>query len=313
LRLEHTLRDGIRPPITGIRSIPVPLANGSFAIVMRIPKSWNPPHQVTYQNAFRFYARGSNGKYQIDVNEMRSIFSISSTVADRLRNFRIERTAKIASGDTPVTLLSGGVLVIHVAPFSAFGVGATFPLQEAAQSAAGFPTMGDGYTRRPQVTFDGLLVTSNSEAPPKPQRAYTQVLRSGVVEAVASSLARGQGHEWLILPYLTAYITAHVPLYIASLHSLGVEPPMAVFASLLNVNGMRLVSDPSGNGFLVDMPSTRLTVDQFHFVEAILEVVPRNVGECAKLLRVTLDHLANAAGLDSSPYFDDDGNYTLRH
>jgi hypothetical protein len=204
LRLEHTLRDGIRPPITGIRSIPVPLANGSFAIVMRIPKSWNPPHQVTYQNAFRFYARGSNGKYQIDVNELRSIFSISSTVADRLRNFRIERTAKIASGDTPVTLLSGGVLVIHVAPFSAFGVGATFPLQEAAQSAAGFPTMGDGYTRRPQVTFDGLLVTSNSEAPPKPQRAYTQVLRSGVVEAVASSLARGQGHEWLILPYLTA-------------------------------------------------------------------------------------------------------------
>src|SRR5271166_1800073 len=75
LRLEHMLRDGVRPPISGIETAPVSLASGNVAIVMRIPKSGNPPHQVTYQKAFRFFARGSNGKYPIDVDELRSAFS----------------------------------------------------------------------------------------------------------------------------------------------------------------------------------------------------------------------------------------------
>jgi len=75
LRLEHMLRDGVRPPISGIEIAPVPLASGNVSIVMRIPKSGNSPHQVTYQKAFRFYARGSNGKYPIDIDELRSTFS----------------------------------------------------------------------------------------------------------------------------------------------------------------------------------------------------------------------------------------------
>jgi hypothetical protein len=45
-------RDGIRPPIVGLQTAAVTLANGNTAIVMRIHKSWNPPHQVTYQRPF---------------------------------------------------------------------------------------------------------------------------------------------------------------------------------------------------------------------------------------------------------------------
>jgi predicted HTH transcriptional regulator len=65
-RLEQMARDGIRPPIPGLQSAAIPLAAGGFAIVVFIPQSWNPPHQVTYQKAFRFYGRDTNGKYQID-------------------------------------------------------------------------------------------------------------------------------------------------------------------------------------------------------------------------------------------------------
>jgi predicted HTH transcriptional regulator len=61
LRLEQLLRAGVRPAISGVSTAAVRLASGGSAIVMRIPKSWNPPHQVTYQNVFRFYARDSNG------------------------------------------------------------------------------------------------------------------------------------------------------------------------------------------------------------------------------------------------------------
>ncbi len=118
LRLEQIIRDGIRPPIVGLQSKPVPLANGNVAIVMRIPKSWNPPHQVTYQKAFRFYARGSNGKYQLEVDELRSIFTFSASAAERLRLFRIERLAKIVAADTPVSLQTGAKMVTHILPLA---------------------------------------------------------------------------------------------------------------------------------------------------------------------------------------------------
>ena len=56
LRLEQMLRGGVRPPLT-VETAAVPLDGRSVAIVMRIAKSWNPPHQVTFQKAARFYAR----------------------------------------------------------------------------------------------------------------------------------------------------------------------------------------------------------------------------------------------------------------
>jgi hypothetical protein len=88
---------------------------------------------------------------------------------------------------------------------------------------------------------------------------------------------------------------------------------MAIFASLLNVKGMRLLQDFMGNALPEDLPSVTLALDQFHFVETIFETVPRDDNDAAMRLRVTLDHLANAAGLASSPYFDAMGNYTLKH
>jgi hypothetical protein len=47
LRLEQMIRDGIRPPIFGVQTAAIRLETGSAAIAMRIPKSSNPPHQVT--------------------------------------------------------------------------------------------------------------------------------------------------------------------------------------------------------------------------------------------------------------------------
>jgi Putative DNA-binding domain len=310
LRLEQMLRDGIRPAITGVQTVPIPLAAGNVAIVMRIPKSWNPPHQVTFQKAFRFYARDTNGKYQVDVDELRSIFSLSGMIADRIRAFRVERVAKIAAGDTPVPLLSGGNLVLHVVPFSAFAIGTSFPLQEAARQPNKFPTLFDTRELRRQITFDGLLMTSNIDAPPAPQRAYIQVLRAGAVEAVASSLADKQ--EGLLLPQLQTLIIHYARVYAASLHAIGVEPPMAIFASLLNVKGMRLLQVFPKDTVSVNEPCVTLPVDQYHFVETIFETVPTDDNDAAKRLRVTLDHLANTAGLASSPYFDAMGNYTLK-
>jgi len=309
LRLEQMVRDGIRPPISGIETAAVTLANGNLAIVMRIPKSWNPPHQVTYQKAFRFYARDTNGKYQIDVDELRSAFALSASVADKMRDFRAGRVAAIASGDAPVTLLNGGALILHVVPFSAVSVAGSFSIQRAAANPNLFPTIPDRFARNFQLTFDGLTVTSNVDAPPVPQRAYTQVFRTGAVEGVASSIARQT--DALILPTLEAMIVRYAKIYMRALHSLGLEPPIAVFASLVNVGGFRMIEYFDQMAQLCDLPQVRLSRPTYHFVESIFQQIPGDDRSAAKGLRLTLDHLANAAGLSASPSFDEAGNYTL--
>jgi hypothetical protein len=266
---------------------------------------------VTFQKAFRFYARDSNGKYQVDVDELRAVFALSGTIADRIREFRADRVAKIAAGGAPVTLLDGGILVLQVVPFSAFSPGSSFPFNRAARDPNEFSTILNTTARQHQITFDGLLITSNLDLPPIPQRAYTQVHRTGAVEAVASSLARGENHDSLILAQLDAIIIRYSGLYMHSLHALGIEPPLAVLTSLVGVKGMKVLKEFVPVGALWgDMPSTALTQDQYHFVETIVDSVPANDREAAVQLRGTLDHIANAAGLASSPSFNASGTYT---
>jgi hypothetical protein len=310
LRLEQMVRTGIRPPLTGVETTGIRLKNGNVALVMRIPKSWNPAHQVTFQNAFRFYARGSNGKYQIDVDELRAIFAVSGTIAERIRDFRADRLAKIVLGDAPVTLLDGAALVLHVVPFSAFSTGGTFSLDKAADDPHEFPPIGRSQAQQFQITFDGLLTSSNAEAPPKPQRAYTLVSRTGTVEAGVSSLARGRSSDFLVLPAIEDMIVRFGGLYMHNLHALGVEPPFAILASLINVKGLRLLPSEVPQGALLeDMPGARLSKEQYHFVETIFSSVPADDQEAARQLRGTLDHLSNAAGAPTSPSFDARGNF----
>jgi len=94
------------------------------------------------------------------------------------------------------------------------------------------------------------------------------------------------------------------------LHALDIEPPFAVLTSLVGVKGMKVLRDfvPAG-ALWEDMPSTTLIQDQYHFVETIVDSIPANDRETAMQLRGTLNHIANAAGLASSPSFDASGNY----
>jgi hypothetical protein len=153
------------------------------------------------------------------------------------------------------------------------------PLGRAARDANEFPTILDSMARRSQITFDGLLITSNIDLPPTPQRAYTQVLRTGAVEAIASSLARGRNHDSIILPQIDAIVIRYSGVYVQALHALGVEPPFAILASLIDVKGMKVLEEfvPAG-ALWEDMPSTILTQEQYHFVETIFDSIPVDDG-----------------------------------
>ena len=117
LRLEEIIRNGIAPRIR-FDIQPAPVTSGNV-VVIRIPQSWSAPHMVTFKNYSRFYARNSAGKYQLDVTDLRSAFTLSEATTERIRNFRLDRIAKIAADETPIKLSAGAKLVLHVVPIGA--------------------------------------------------------------------------------------------------------------------------------------------------------------------------------------------------
>lgn len=230
----------------------------------------------------------------------------------RARDFHRQRVAAIAAGSGPVGLLDGGALILHAVPLGALNGRATAAFAKISSNPDRFPTIADNIARRSKVTHGGLLIGSNADGLSKPQRAYVRVSRDGIVESVASSLARGRRHDSVMLPQLQAMVIKYGCIYANSLSTLGVAPPYAIFASLVGVNGMRLLHDfiPTG-AFPEDMPFAALTDDPIHFDEAVFEIAPGNYNACAKLLEPIVTHLANTAGLPASPYFDEQGNYLL--
>lgn len=311
LRLEQMARAGLSPSIANLRPIAVPLSQGGHVIVLRIPKSYNPPHRVIFKNSGRFWARSSAGKFEPNVEELRRIFLEFPLIGDRVRSFRAERVAKIAAGEAPVGLLGGGNLILHVVPFSALDLSGTLPLEEVSRNVHSFPPFDLPRASGFKFTFDGLLTVSNADRISKPQRSYVQVSRAGIVEAVASSLVRGVNNDMIVLPIIETKVVKSARTYTASLQSFGIEPPFAVAVTLVNVKGFRFLQEYMEDSFMEDIPRAMLDRDEFHFVEAVFETVPVGYQDCASQLRATLDHMANAAGLPTSKHFDSNGNYTL--
>jgi hypothetical protein len=318
LRLENVARSGLQPRIYGLEVRDYPIAGGGFVLVVRIPRSYNQPHRIVRQGTghHRFYARSSAGKYEPNVDELRLLFGRAPLLADRIRDFRFDRIAKITANDAPVPLLDGRLLTLHVIPFSAFDTGLSLPLNPRDRLYDGFPPMLSLYTNSSRINVDGLLTLSSSNRSVKEQRAYVQLFHSGIVEAVASSFLQGNrtpqslGH--LTLLQTEACIVQYSHRYIRSLMPLGCVPPFTVLVSLIGVKGVPYSFSLGDRVFEVEEQAGILDRDQLHFREAIIDDVEPDANEYAKRLRPVLDQLANAAGWATTPSFDASGNFRLK-
>jgi hypothetical protein len=192
LRLEQMARTGLEPRIPNIDIKPVQLAVGGYVLVVRIPRSYRLPHRIIFKGRNRFWARSSAGRYEPNVDELRTLFTLAPQLAERMREFRVERITRIVAGDAPVRLLDDCCLVLHVVPFSSFDLQPPFMLEQAIAKALNFAPLMRQYPERNRMNFDGLLTLSNADARADKEGAYVQVFRTGAVEAVWSSIASSE-------------------------------------------------------------------------------------------------------------------------
>lgn len=312
LRLEQIARGGLQPRITNVAFQPVPIKSGGQVLIVRVPRSYTQPHRVVRQGSNRFWARSAAGKYELDVAELRTLFTAGPQLVDRIRNFRLDRIAKIVAGQAPVNLMDGGAMTFHVVPLSAFDTATDLPLQRISRDFNSFSPIGSRTPQAIRINFDGVLKTSNADQASTRQRAYVQLFRTGIVEAVASSIISTSKGEPILFNLDDTVIFDSVR-YLNDLADVGVEPPYALLVSLIGVKGARCHLTKSVHSAYYDNLGDALDRDQYHFAEAMFESIPNTPGEYAAVVRPMLDQLANAAGSPSSPSFDAQGRFISKH
>lgn len=297
LRLEHLCSNGVDPRLVGVHFHWVSLAEGGFALVVRVPKSWNSPHRVGVTN--HFYARNAAGSFPMDVTELRRAFSLSGELAQRLREFRAERLLALSTNQGPVTLQAGAIGVLHVLPLQAVWGAFHIELDERQSAVQQIGPLGrSGYDSR--LNLDGHLAfrrDNNGRS-----FGYAQLFRNGMVEA-STVYAEHAGVKFLPSEAFEADILRALNSYLPALRDLGVETPAYVFFSLLGVKGYRM-----------GVPRHRfLESDTFIADRDVLDfpeiVVTNWACNTDQLMRPLFDVVWNAFGLPRSYNYNDKGEW----
>jgi hypothetical protein len=305
LRLEQVARGGLQPGLANIEFHAIAVSGGSVLLI-RIPRSFTPPHRIIRQGSNRFWARSNAGKYEPDVNELRNLFLAGPQLAERVRDFRRDRIAKLVAGHGPVLLMERGTLILHIVPLAAFDNPAVLALQPIERDFRLLVPIGSATANVTRVNFEGVLKTSNVDPEAKQQRAYTQIYRSGIIESVTSTLV---SESTKTISYLEDRMVAETLKKLNDLAKVGVEPPFAIFVSLYGVLGARLSFERNPLAGYSDNHGNAFDRDQYHPQEVLIETLPQNEKECAIALKPVLDQIANAAGATQSSIFDSEGNY----
>jgi len=303
-RLESMIREGIKPRISGIITKVINVSNLKVALIIRIPKSWNSPHRVSFKSHDKFYTRSTNGKYSMDVAELRIAFNLSETITERIRRFREDRISKIFANETPIPFYETAKIVLHLIPIISFNPAQGYELSKISSHPEKIePIRHSGYHHR--YNLDGFLIYSGGRE--GKSRSYVQIFKIGIIEAVEGSLLDPHHKDGKLSIPSIAYeseLIKSLPIYLSALQTLNVELPIFIFLTLVGVRGYLM--GVGQRGFAKDYTIDR---DILLLPEVVIEnydIVPEDV------LKPCFDAIWNACGFSGSRNYNNAGKWIER-
>jgi len=206
---------------------------------------------VKFKNLSRFYSRGSGGKVQLDVADIRAGFIAAETASERVRRLRLERVTRIVALETPIPVAEGPKLILHALPVGASDVPWARFLEimrtEESQTAMALTPIG-GQPTTWRFNLDGFV--AHTLANDLRRQCYTQLFRDGGLEVVSGRVLvridqQGGFYAWGMEATVIGRFAAYQKLW----SSLGVPLPMLVTLSLIGIKGWRVLGEVYGSPF----------------------------------------------------------------
>lgn len=299
-RLDNIIASGLEPRVRHTNKI-VTCGGGERVLIIRVERSWSGPHRVVFKGHDRFYGRNSTGKYPLDVNELRLAFTLSSTVTERIRAFRVDRIIALSNNQTPVPFTTDPKLVLHCIPIESFAAQPQYDVLPFYKDPLRLRPMGTSNWDR-RLNLEGLLTFSAN----KPAHTYTQLYRNGIIEVVDGSFSSSLPNGQVVIPSI-AYekeVFEYLPLCFGTLEQIGVNVPIAVALTLTQTRGLRMGVD--AQGFEIGYP---IETDTLILPETIVQEFSMPIGQ---IIKPAFDLVWNACGYPSSKNFDAEGNWVRR-
>lgn len=184
LQIEELIRTGVNPRIPNIK-IKLISDQEDTILLLRIPKSYLAPHQVTIRGTDKFYSRGTNGKFKLDVNELRDLFLENALAEKNVKDFIQERLSNIISNEEILPIATDSKIVLHLIPVEGIINGKKVDLTKVRKNPTVLrPYGGGGWENR--NTFDGYISYTPSRIDVGTNESYSQIFRTGIIESVSA-------------------------------------------------------------------------------------------------------------------------------
>lgn len=242
LRLQALAREHLDPPLTRITPhIVKGTPEGGF-LILEIPRSVVGPHAVWLNRDGRFWKRNAGGKYQMDVTELRESFLEAERWLDEAVLLRGDRIRVIAQGlYAPYAFPPGwSAIVLHAIPLGRNR--ARLDMEALEPTWKEFAPDPAFFTWTFRYTVEGGLVFAHDG---NQRAAIVHCFRTGTVEQCVTLHGRYSvpDHGSAINGCtLQLDIGAWFEAILKWQRVAGLEPPIALFLSLLSVNGRAVVA-----------------------------------------------------------------------
>lgn len=307
-RIESIIRDGIELRLPSVFIQPILLSNSKNILIIRIAKSWLGPHRVIYKGHDKFYSRGTNGKFSLDVSELRIAFALSETLTERIKKFRDDRISKIYANEMylPLPFCGHGKIILHLIPLISFRPAQRYEIKEIISNPNLMPPINSqGWGHK--INFDGFITFTDNDK--KTIYTYTQLYKNGTIEAVEGFLMRPFQQKCPPAEILSIRSSSFEKELISSLNAylkiiktIKIELPILLFLTLVEVKGYRM-------GLPNQQFSNAIDRDMLLLPEAIIENYDT---PSEQILRPCFDAVWNACDFYKSPNYDENGKWMQR-
>ncbi|SDM17140.1 Putative DNA-binding domain-containing protein [Paenibacillus sp. OK060] len=282
LRISHILQNGLEPRLARYDIKPFEVSPKHYVILIRAYRSWSRPHRVKQNN--QFYSRKSNGKFPLDVHELREMFLGTTEFSKRYELFKEERLLSTFNeyGNVPF-------FIAHLLPLSCFEN--QYSLDVNLINQVNMTPLGTAGSN-PRINIHGLY-SESCDSEFNNTESRMQIFRNGIIEL---STVRMMEYSTIIPYTIERQLIQAVKRQIYNYNVLEINEPFYFICSFYGVQDIGFLLGPEWSS-LATWP---LTEEKIILPDVLIDpknLVTRSYEEIGLAIKPALDGLWNAFGL----------------